>query len=119
MCNIQPKEKTPAERALGLMGLAVRAGRVIFGTPMVCDAMRAGKKIWLVAEAKDSSENTHKRITDRCAYYGVTHTRLDVGTEALAHALGKSGDLAVVAITDRGMAQSILNLLCPSQGDPS
>lgn len=119
MCNFQPKEKTHTERVLGLMGLAVRAGRVVFGTPMVCDAMRAGKKLCLVVEAEDSSENTHKRITDRCAYYGVTHTRIPVGTDALAHALGKRGALAVVAITDEGMAQSILKLLCASQNDRS
>lgn len=119
MCNFEHKEKTHTERALGLMGLAVRAGRVIFGTPMVCDAMRAGKKIYLVAEACDSSENTHKRITDRCAYYGVKHTRIPVGTDALAHALGKSGDLAVVAITDEGMAEGIVKLLSASQSDCS
>ena len=111
MCNFEHKEKTHTERALGLMGLAVRAGRVIFGTPMVCDAMRAGKKIHLVIEACDSSENTHKRINDRCAYYGVKHVRANVGTGQFAHAMGKSGDLAVIAVTDQGMAKAILELL--------
>lgn len=111
MCNFEQKEKTRTERALGLIGLAVRAGKVIFGTPMVCDAMRAGKKMYLVIEACDSSENTHKRINDRSTYYGIACVRMDVGTEQLAHALGKSGDLAVVAVTDQGMAQAILKLL--------
>lgn len=111
MCDFEKKEKTHTERALGLMGLAVRAGRVIFGTPMVCDAMRAGKALYLVVEAIDTSENTHKRITDRSAYYGVKHARIDAGTAELAHALGKSGDLAVAAITDKGMAEAILKLL--------
>lgn len=78
---------------------------------MVCDAMRAGKKIFLVLEAGDSSANTHKRITDRCTYYRVPHARIDVGMGQLAHALGKSGDLAVVAITDKGLADAIGNLL--------
>ena len=111
MCDLKNKEKTQTERAVGLMGLAVRAGKVVFGTPMVCDAMRSGKKLYLVVEASDSSENTHKRITDRCAYYGVTHMRIGVGTSALAHALGKSGDLAVAAITDKGMAEAVVKLL--------
>ena len=78
---------------------------------MVCDAMRAGKKIFLVLEACDSSENTHKRITDRCTYYRVPHRRINAGTGELAHALGKSGDLAVVAITDKGLAEAIQGLL--------
>ena len=109
MCNSHEKSRT--ERVLGLAGLAVRAGKVVFGTPMVCDAMRAGKKLFLVLEAVDSSENTHKRITDRCSYYGVRHVRLETGTGELAHVLGKSGDLAVVAITDRGFAEGIEQLL--------
>ena len=50
---------------------------------MVCDAMRAGKRIFLVLEAGDSSANTHKRITDRCTYYKIPHVRIDAGTEEL------------------------------------
>ena len=111
MCNFQEKGKTDKERILGLAGLAVKAGRVVFGTPMVCDAMRDGKKIFLVLEAADTSANTHKRITDRCAHYGVPHARIDVGTGDLAHALGKLDDLAVVAITDKGFAEAIMALL--------
>jgi ribosomal protein L7Ae-like RNA K-turn-binding protein len=86
---------------------------------MVCDAMRAGKKLWLVVEACDTSENTHKRITDRCSYYGVRHVRIEVKTDALAHAMGKSGDLAVVAVTDESLAGGILKLLSASPGDGS
>jgi len=37
--------------------------------------------------------------------------RIAVGTAALAHALGKTGDLAVVAITDQKMAENVLRLL--------
>ena len=111
MCNCGQKGKTDKERLLGLAGLAAKAGKVIFGTPMVCDAMRAGKKMYLVLEASDCSENTHKRITDRCTYYRIPHRRIDAGTGELAHALGKSGDLAVVAITDKGLAEAIRALL--------
>ena len=115
MCNSEHKGKPDKERILGLAGLATRAGKVIFGTPMTCDAMRAGKKIYLVLEACDTAENTHKRITDRCTYYHVPHRRIDVATGDLAHALGKSGDLAVVGITDRGLAEAIQGLLPAEQ----
>lgn len=113
MCNCGQKGKTDKERLLGLAGLAVRAGKVIFGTPMVCDAMRAGKKIFLVLEACDCSENTHKRINDRCTYYRVPLRRIEAGTGELARALGKSGDLAVVAITDKGLASAMEGLFSP------
>ena len=107
------------DKVLGLLGLAARARRIVFGTPMVCDAMRAGKKLYLAVEACDTSENTHKRITDRCSYYNVPHVRVEIKTDALAHALGKSGDLAVVAVTDQGLANGILKLLSASPGDGS
>ena len=116
---MEQERKPQTERVLGLLGLAVRAGKVIFGTPMVCDAMRAGKKLYLVAEAENTSDNTHKRIGDRCTFYGVRHVRIDVSTDAFAHALGKSGDLAVVAVTDQGLADGILKILSASLGDGS
>lgn len=111
MCNCENKGKNDKERLLGLAGLARRAGRVIFGTPMVCDAMREKKTVCLVLEASDSSANTHKRITDRCAFYSVSHRRIDVSMGELAHALGKEGDVAVVAITDQGLAKAMEELL--------
>ena len=64
-----------------------------------------------VLEASDTSENTHKRITDKCTHYGVEHIRLSIDGETLAHALGKSGSLGAVALTDasmRGMLQKHL-----------
>ena len=100
-------------RALGMMGLAVRAGRVVFGTPMVCEHLKTARSRegLLVLEACDTSANTNKRISDRCRYYGVRHIRIPVGTADLAQALGKTGDLAVVAITDAKMAENVVRLL--------
>ena len=90
---------------LSCLGLCVRAGKITFGVPMICDAMRAGgkNKPVTVLEAADTSENTHKRITDKCTHYGVEHIRLSIDGEALAHALGKSGSLGAVALTDASM----------------
>ena len=113
MCNIEQKKTEGLKRALGMMGLAVRAGKVVFGTPMVCDFIKDAREreSILVLEAEDTSDNTHKRITDRCHYYGVRHMRIAVGTADLAHSLGKTGDLAVVAITDQKRAENVLRLL--------
>ena len=56
-------------KVLSLLGLCVRAGKVIFGVPMICEAMRKGgaAKPCAVFEASDTSDNTHKRISDKCA----------------------------------------------------
>ncbi len=96
-------------KLLSSLGLCVRAGRVIFGVPLICDAMRRGGKDAprLVLEAADTSDNTHKRITDKCAYYGVTCIRLSCDGATLAQALGKRAVLAAVAITDDRMAEMV------------
>ncbi|MBQ9086483.1 MAG: ribosomal L7Ae/L30e/S12e/Gadd45 family protein [Clostridia bacterium] len=92
-------------RLLSGLGLCVRAGKVIFGVPMICDAMRKGGSGMpvLVLEAADTSENTHKRITDKCVFYQVKHVRLGCSGATLATALGKTSFLAAVAVTDAGM----------------
>ena len=103
------EEKGREEHLLSSLGLCVRARRVIFGVPMICEALRRGGKDTpcLVLEAADTSENTHKKITDKCSHYGVLCVRLSCGGEALAQALGKSAVLAAVAITDARMAEMV------------
>ena len=106
---MQNKETGVQEHLLSSIGLCVRARRVIFGVPMICEAMRRGGKDspCLVLEAADTSDNTHKKITDKCTHYGVECVRLSVDGAALAQALGKSAILAAVAITDARMADMV------------
>ena len=93
---------------LSCLGLCARARKLIFGVPMIVDSMRGGKNLpILVLEAADTSENTHKRITDKCTHYGVEHVRLDVDGGTLAHAVGKSGSLAAVALCDKSMKEML------------
>ena len=92
------------QKILSLIGLSVKAGKVIFGVPMICEAMKKGGKNapQLVLEAADTSENTHKRITDKCKFYGVEHIRLCHDGASLAQAVGKTSQLGAVALTNKG-----------------
>jgi len=103
------QDSVRTERLLGALGLCVRAGKVIFGVPMICDAMRKGGKNApiLVIEAADTSENTHKRIADKTAYYKVRTVRIDCDGATLASALGKTSSLAAIAITDAQMCRMV------------
>ena len=94
-------------RILGALGLCSKAGKLIFGVPMIIEAMQKGKKIYLVLEAQDTSDNTHKKITDKCNFYGVKKVRLDIGSGEMSSAIGKSSALAAVAITDEGFYQMV------------
>ena len=104
------KDKLGADaKLLSAVGLCVKAGKVIFGVPMICDALKRGEKNapLLVLESSDNSENTHKKITDKCAYYGVRHVMLCQSGEQLAAAVGKSSHIGAVAVTDKGFCQLI------------
>ena len=95
------------KKILGSLGLCSKAGKLIFGVPMIIEAMQKGKKIYLVLEAGDTSDNTHKKITDKCLFYGVEKIRLEVDGDTLSSAVGKSSSLAAVAITDEGFFKMI------------
>jgi ribosomal protein L7Ae-like RNA K-turn-binding protein len=95
------------EKVLQALGLCARARGLIFGTPMVCEALRAKQKPRLVVEASENSPNTSKRIFDKCAFYGVDLLRIEADGEALARAVGKSGRVAVVAITDPNLCRLV------------
>lgn len=90
-----PADETAFLRTLGL---AARARQTVMGTDMVCDALAEGR-VRLVVEAGDTSENTHKRLTDKCITYRTPHIRLLSDGGTLGAALGKSGALAVCGVT--------------------
>ena len=101
--------ETTDKGILSRLGLCVRAGKVIFGVPQICEAMRNGKNSPVaVFEAADTSENTHKRITDKCQFYQVKQIRLSCDGATLAAALGKNATLGAVAVTDQRMCDMVL-----------
>lgn len=96
-------------RILRALGLCARARKLIFGVPMICEAMRGGTKNYplLVLEASDTSENTHKKIADKAAFYKVRTVRLNCDGATLASALGKTSSLGAVAIIDAQMCKMV------------
>ncbi len=89
------------------LGLCARAGALVYGTPMVCEALRATKRPYLVLEAADTSDGTHKRLTDKCSFYHVRHARLSCTGAELAAAVGKSATLAAVAVRDEQLCRML------------
>ena len=107
-------ENNREEKALGLLGLATRAGRVIAGVPLICTALQKGKRDKtpvLVLLAADASQNTQKRVTDRTAHYGVPLIPLSIDCATLALRVGKrDGAVAAVGITEPELARAIIAL---------
>ncbi len=94
---------------LRALGLCAKARKLICGTPMICEALRGRVKPYLVLSACDNSENTQKKLTDKCAYYGVRLWVLSVGGEELARAVGKHSRVAAVAVTDENLCRLVEN----------
>ena len=107
--KVTDMEQSNNQRLLTSLGLCARARGLIFGVPMICDGLRRGGKNapLIVLEAADTSENTHKRLTDKCSYYNTRHVRLLCTGEELAAALGKSAVLGAVALTDANQVRLI------------
>ena len=108
--STQPSDQI--SRLLSTLGLCRRAGGLILGTPMVCEAMRDPQKAPIaVIEAVDTSDGTHDKLISKCSYYHVPHYRIPVTTELLGHTVGKSGAVAAVGITHEGLFVSLKKYL--------
>lgn len=93
---------------LSTLGLCARARALAVGTPLVCEALRTGDgRVLCVLEAADTSANTHKRLTDKCLYYHVPLYRLEATGAALGLAIGKTGFVAAVGVTDPGLFRAL------------
>ena len=111
------RERPERPAVAGALGLCAKAGRLVFGTTMICEALKANKRDktpLFVVMARDASDNTAKRLQDRCRYYGVSLARGPLDTEALGRAVGKS-PLAAVGITDGNLAKLVRAKLGPAQ----
>ena len=99
---------TKEDKLLSTLGLCARARKLVMGTPMVCETLRSGKPaIHGVLEASNTSANTHKRLADRCAYYQVPLYRLSADTARLGRAVGKTGAVAAVGVTDKDLYRAL------------
>lgn len=99
-------ETIEPEGALGLLGLARRAGSVVVGTGATRDALRAGR-VRLVLTAMDASGVQLIKIEK---ILGSVPRRIVGSRAALGDALGAPPATAV-AVMDQGLAEAILRRL--------
>lgn len=105
-----PERDRAEKKLLSALGLAAKAGKLVWGTQNVCDALKAGRAR-LVVEAQGNSENTQKRLSDRCAYYRVAHELLPADAAELGWAIGRGTEISSAAVTDENFAGLIRRAL--------
>ena len=87
------------------LSLARRAGKALCGTPLVCDAIRAGK-IEFVIISCSASDNSKKRVSNCASHHKVKILYTELTPEALGDTVGKA-PLACLGITDKNHAFNI------------
>ena len=96
------------DKALSLVGLATKAGKVVSGEFMTDKSVKEGHS-WLVIVANDASNNTKKKFINMCNYYQVPiYFYSDKAN--LGNAIGKEFR-ASLAVTDEGLAKEIIKHL--------
>ncbi len=93
------------ENFLNTIGIAMRARKVVTGEDATVESVRKSKA-HLVLLASDAGKNTSKKIRDKCLHYNVLVIE-DFTISEISKAIGKSNRV-VIAITDRGFAQSLI-----------
>ena len=96
------------DRILSLLGLAARGRNLVSGEFSTEKAVKEGRAS-LVIVGNDASDNTKKMFTNMCDFYQIP-IYFYTTKEALGKAIGKEMR-ASVAVTDQGMAASIIKHL--------
>ncbi len=91
-----------------LLGLANRARKIISGEDLVIKEIRKGR-VKLVLMAADASQNTAKRITDKCKSYETPYKIVE-NRFLLGQSIGKEARV-VVAVLDGGFANKLKQVL--------
>lgn len=92
-------------KILGLLGLARKAGKVVFGAEMVTDAIKRGR-VKLLVVAIDASERTKKNF-EMLALEKNIPMREIVSIEDISKAIGQQNK-AILGITDINFAKEMI-----------
>ena len=96
------------QRLRGMIGFAMRAGKLLIGTDIICRTMAKNKNsLKLVILASNASSGTQKRLSTKCEFYGLKMVQINISTDELGALLGKTYTPAAIGITDEGFAKEI------------
>ncbi len=104
-------DKTKIDTRLsGMLGFAMRAGKLVLGTEQVCLAMakaKTGRGPKLVLVAQGCSIATHKKLVTKANFYRIPVYDLPMDGATLGDLLGKMSLTVTVAVMDDGFAKQI------------
>ena len=107
-------------RLVGMLGFAMRAGKIMIGCDLVCSEIRRrGGKVRLALVSSSASDATKKKINSKCEFYGTEIREIAIDSDELGRMLGKTFSPAVVAVCDDGFAREIKRAIDNTAGEAS
>ncbi len=97
------------------MGLAHRAGKVVFGFDAVVNTFKQ-KGYTAVFCSDDAAQNTKDKLNRACESAGLSVTYVPYGISEIGGAAGKK-DTAVFAVTDKGLHTLLTKSLSVNGGN--
>lgn len=99
-----------AVRLCGMLGFAMRAGKVVIGSEQVFASLQKRGRVKLVLVCRDASDETKKHIRTKSEFYSTPVIEIEMDMQRLGALLGKTYAPACVALTDDGFAREISKL---------
>lgn len=96
------------QKWMSLLGLANRARQCVSGEELVVKEVRS-QRAKLVLLSEDASDNTTKKITNKCTSYNIPVRRVSDRYQ-LGKAIGKPHRVTV-AVLESGFAKKLMTLL--------
>jgi len=95
-------------KILGLLGLATRAGKSVFGTESSKEAIEKNK-VKLIIVAEDAADRTKKNFKEICSKNNIP-IRIKLTIEQISKSIGQSNK-AIVGIKDINFSKEILKII--------
>ena len=99
---------TNSNKICGLLGLATRAGKIVFGTE-ACKSSIGKKKVKLLIIAEDASDRTKKNFEEICKKADIPSIEV-LTIEDISKSIGKINK-AVIGITDINFSKEMFKII--------
>ncbi len=96
------------QKVYGLLGLAMKAGKVVTGTDACLETIKK-KEIYLILLAKDASERTKNLFYEKGKEFSIMVIDI-LSMEELSKAVGKQNKV-VIGVKEKGFAQAIKKII--------
>ncbi len=96
-------------KAIGLIGLATKAGKVTFGTDAVLERIEK-EKTNLVIIAKDASSKAKENMKFACNKNNIQVVEFS-SIDEISHAIGKNNK-SVICVNEKNLGEEIYKIIC-------